>query len=149
MKKEELLSKLWAEAERKAKARLKIIRICLIGFAVILSYVVLMFHFYSSPNSWVVTSWPLYFVYFMFILLAVLLPVDKISKEKIEMAFYQVVNEAAQDVADRVNFYCDKATRENLELKELKTKNDLLAEILNENTEQIKKTIDLIKNKRK
>ena len=149
MEKNEMLSQLWNEAEKITKARLIIIRICVTGLVIILSYVVLMLYFYPSPNSWVVTSWPLYLFYLVLFLLSIFSPTGQISKEKIEIAFYPLAIKAAQEHVNKVAFIYKKVINENLDLEALKTLNDIYSEILKENTEQMKKSTNLIKDKRK
>lgn len=137
MDKEALLSSIWEEAERIAKDRFRIIRGVLICFVLILSYAFLLFHFYLSPNFWVINSWPLYLLYSVLFSLSFFLPTGKISKERVEKVFHQISKVRAKNCFNDVNNLSEKVAQEILELNALKTVSSLYSEIQKERLENL------------
>jgi len=149
MEKKEIVSKFWAKAEKIVKTRLILIHICLavLGIAIMHSVFVCVFH--STPWSWVLTSWPVYAIYFAVILSASFLPLGEISEGRIRTVFYELSVKAAQDHAAKVTLIYKTVKKISLELEELESLNNIYSEILKENSEEMNSQINIIENKRK
>ena len=145
MEKSEFVSKLWEQAETRAKNKIRIKRLCVVLSVIVSITLVMAYSNYREYDYWPDSILqPLDLICIVLLSLSFFLPTGKISKEKTEQAFYQLTNEAAQDHVNEVERRVKKLSKQTLKLEELEIEGKFYSEILEENSAKIRKIANYI-----